>query len=228
MRCILKSVTAVSLLVLLSAVPASAELYGFKAVEPIDPAVAAVGESQLTLEVTEPAAGRAQFVIRNNGPAPSVVTLVAIDDNQMMRGVVCISDRDTDGDAGVDFAFDTRPRQLPGANAEGFSTKFSASPDGSPMDVGISPGESLSLVFAMDRNASFEDLIAALDSGLARAGLFVQGVLENGEGVFLSATRITNGDVPVVPVPGSVLLGMIGVGAVGLLQRRRMNQQPEA
>jgi len=69
---------------------------------------------------------------------------------------------------------------------------------------GIDPGESLSILF--DVEGSFDDVISDLGSGALRVGLHVQRLGTNANG----------GDSYVnVPLPGAVLLGMLGLVAAG-------------
>ena len=60
----------------------------------------------------------------------------------------------------------------------------------------------------------FDDVLSFLDDGGLRIGLHVQGFESGG-----SQSFVNNG---IIPAPGAILLGGIGVGLVGWLRKHRI------
>jgi len=129
---------------------------------------------------------------------------------------------------GVKFSSGARPRNLPGGNGmiPPFKTTkgFSLDSDSPVSRNGIDPGEWLGIVFTLQDNMTVEDVDQALLAGTflapdadpddpmtLRIGIHVQGLPDNDESDLY---------VQHVPVPGAVIMGMLGLGCVGAVNRK--------
>jgi hypothetical protein len=122
-----------------------------------------------------------------------------------------IIDADNGGDAGVDFEDGATPGHLPGFDAGDYGVALVSSADAeSPgSDNGVSPGETLGVLYNLYAGSTYDDLIAGM-----RDGSVIIGIKAQGFGPY-SESFIT------VPAPGAVLLGSLGVCLVGWLRRQR-------
>jgi hypothetical protein len=219
-------------LVAVGATEARADLYYFHGITNNDTTGTdvAIGEAQLSVDVTPYAGGLVLFTFINAvGGAPSSITDVYFDDGTLL-GLSYLIDADESGPAdpytgspGVDFtratlSDDVAPSNLPGGETMSppfvRTALFAADSDGGPGGTtahGVNPGERLGVVFALQSFGTFDDVIDELASGELRIGIHVQG-FANG----YSESFVNNP----VPVPAAVLLGMLGLGAAGLKLRR--------
>ncbi len=184
------------------------ELYPFEVIPAADsdPTDAAIGEAQLTLEVTE-SNGGVLFTFANSGPEPSVIRMAAFE-NDLLASIDSLIEP-----TGVDFEVDGNVANLPRGNSLSppFAEAFTVSAVAPPPPNGVGPDETLGVLFDLEPGVSFANVISAIESGALRVGIHVIAFESGGSESFVA-----------VPLPGSVLLGMLGMGAVGWWQRRRM------
>jgi hypothetical protein len=183
---------------------------------------------QLSVDVTEGTGadtGLVLFTFLNDVGVPSSITHVYFDDGTL--------DEDGDGidfissSAGVSFSIDGTAGVLPGGNNADpdFATSFSAGANsaGGLLSNGVnSSSEWLTVKFAAD----YDDVIAAINLGFTdpygpgwydeslRIGIHVQGI------PYASGTGSTSESYIMTPIPGAVLLGILGLSVVGIKLRK--------
>jgi len=192
--------------------------YSFKhIVEPADSpaqlANGAVGEAQMFVTVGDPGFSQVLFSFTNIGPYVSSLTQVYFDDDGVLSAMTSIDN----SDPGVSFSQYAKPANLPGANrlSPPFVTTpgFSADSDLPKVPKGINPGESLGIIFGLQPDKTFSNVLGSLKNGSLRIGIHVQGFSDGG-----SETFVNNG---IIPAPNALILAAIGTVLVGWLHRQR-------
>lgn len=218
----------VSLLCVLGAQVGSvhAQHFDFWCITDNNPTNAAIGEAQLSLEVTdgEQNPGHVVFIFTNEGPDDCSITDVYFDDGTLTTLTTLIDlDEPEDelhpwfgmGHAGVDFTQDASPPDLPGGEfidppfevSLGFSADSDPPPPSWGVEAALPPDEWLGIEFSMN-GGTLEQVIQELNSGILRVGVHVQGFDAGGSESFVN-----------VPEPATIAL--LGLGGLVLLRRRR-------
>lgn len=183
----------------------------------------AIGVAQLFVELTD-LDSQVKFTFTNTGPEASSITDVYFDDGTLL-GIASITN--TIGLVG--FSQRASPPNLPGGNnvVPHFVTTadFSVHSDPPTQPLGVNPGESLGITFDLQVGRLFNDILNELDLGVLRIGIHVQGYSSSGGESFINNEIINgnggNGGNGVIPVPGAILLGSMGVCIASWLRRHR-------
>ena len=117
----LAALVLIALLGTMRADPAAAGLvYSFDGITNNSALDVAAGEAQLSVNVSDAGGGRVAFKFMNSGPSASSITAVYFDADSLFSGVSIMNA------SGVRFSLGATPPNLPGGNAAGFHTSFSA------------------------------------------------------------------------------------------------------
>lgn len=205
---------------------AQAVSFGFDCITNNNAGDCTIGEAQLGVDVTSYGLGTGSggtdqvlFTFTNTGADQSTISEVYFDDGSLL-GLAGLIDMDdgVGGDPNVDFTQGANPPDLPGGNnidpAFQVTAGFLADADNPAPTWGVSPGESLGIIFDLQAGKAFADTIAALGDGSLRIGLHVINFASGGSESFVNNPTET---IPPVPVPaaawlfGSGLLGLVGI-----------------
>jgi len=210
----------------LSASPAAADtIYSFKNITHKNAANAAAGEAQLSVVVSDAGSNKVSFKFQNSGPVAMSITDVYFDDGTLLGATTL-----ADSGSGVDFAFGATPNDMPGGSSidPKFVTStrgiFSADSDSPIQQMGVNPGEWLTVTFDLINLKTFDDTLAALKLGLTdggndnalRIGIHVQAIGTN-EG---SESFINGSPGSSVPLPGVAVAGAVLMSGAALRRRR--------
>lgn len=198
-----------------AAVPHSASAdvlhLGFKSVTNSIAGDVAIGQAQLSVEVTNVGVGADQvkFIFRNIGPAASSICDIYFDDGGTLQSIAGLVNG-----PGVSFTYGSAsPPDLPGGNNASppfqVTDGFLADSDAPAQPNGINPGEELAILFNLSSGGTFADVKDALTSLDLRIGIHVQGFASGGSESFVN-------DPPVNPVPEPTSLSLLGIGLAGL------------
>lgn len=173
----------------------------------------AIGEAQMFVNARDLGVSQVLFTFTNTGPYASSITDVYFDDDGVLSGIASIGN----SDPGVSFSQFASPSSLPGGRnlTPPFVTTRGFSVDSDPpvRPNGVGPGELLGITFSLANGRIFDNVIAALGSGDLRVGIHVQGFANCGSESFVNNN--------VIPAPGALVLGTIGLGSISWLRRRR-------
>ncbi len=222
--------------VILSA-EAQAELFGFEAISD-NSGESGTMAAQLSVDITDPGGDQVLFTFYNDGPLSSiydvpfpldgVVTEVYLEyfvdvggAEGVLGGLAAIQDNPSEG---VAFYSPTTGSFPEGGGLNPpfdvtYAYDFSAAAEPPPATWGVDPGESLGLLYDIESGKTFADVLAAINQGFEnpltevslRVALHVQKLGEDNE--------YSDGFI-LVPMPGAVILGMLGLCVAGLKLRR--------
>jgi hypothetical protein len=213
----MKRLILLTIIIVLGAHPAYTKAnttYSFECITNNKAIDAATGEAQLFVTASYAGGNDEHFNFANTGPKACSITDVYFDDDAYVLSDIITID---DSDPGVSFSRFAYPWNLPGGDTivPPFITNpgFSADSDVSVITNGVGPNESLGIIFDMTSWNNYDSLISSINSGSLRIGIHVQGFYCCG-----SESFVNNG---IIPAPGAIVLGSIGVILIGWLHRRK-------
>lgn len=203
---------------------ANAALYQFDSITNNNVGDAAIGEAQLSVDVFDDS-GLLTFQFFNQGTEDSSITQIYWDDDASVLDGFAVPPGPTSPDAGVSFSIGASPGNLPAGMSitPQFIADYSVGSNPPVQPNGVNPDETLFVPF--DYSGEFGAVTDALGAGTLRIGLHVQGFASGGSESFINIPNGNgngNGDCPVIPEPGSIILGTIGLVSASFLKRRKL------
>jgi hypothetical protein len=193
---------------------AAAVTYTFNGITNNNAGDTTVGETQLSVNVTDAGGGLVRFELLNAGPAASSITDIYFDDAGLFADLNTIQES-----AGVSFSEGASPGNLPGGNS--ITPKFTvttgllADSDPPVQPNGVNPGEWVAVYLALAAGQTFADVLADLADLSLRIGIHVQGFFGGGSESFI------NNPSPIPLPPAVVLLGTALAGLSFFRIKRR-------
>jgi len=203
----MKRLVLLAVVIALGVHPASTRAnitYSFECITNNKATDAATGEAQLLVAASDAGGNNVLFNFINTGPKTCSITDVYFDDDASVLSAIAMIDN---SDPGVSFSQLASPGNLPGGNTvvPAFVTTLGFSADSDPPIVAI--------IFNLQSGNTFDSVISSMDTSDLRIGIHVQGFYCGG-----SESFINNG---IIPAPGAVVLGGIGVSLIGWLRMRK-------
>ena len=205
-KCYIAFLSLVLVSVFILSTEAQATMFGFENITANNVADAAIGEAQLSVDVTDPGSDQVLFTFHNDGTETCSIADIYFRDGSLTLASII------DG-PGVDFEPGAAPPELPGYPGGTWTSFFTADSEpptfGNGVNNGSPTGEWLSFLFDIDSGYSYNGVITDMLNRSMEIGLHVQGFDGGGSESFVST-----------PVPGAVLLGLLGLGVAGVKLRK--------
>lgn len=173
------------------AMPSQALQLGFSNITHNNSLNATAGESQLFVDITDALGGeklsatQALFKFSNRGSAASSITQIYFDQNASSPLLKSISSITDSGD-GVVFHTPNKNGNLPGGNSVNFTEDFTVDADQPVSQMGVNPGEFVSILFNLSSGKTLENVFQDLLSGSLRLGFHVQAFADGGSEAFVN------------------------------------------
>lgn len=220
----------VSISIIMLATDAKAELFGFGAITN-NSGVSYSYDNQLAVDITQYSSNEVKFVFYNYGPASpytdgspiaGAINEIYFDDTaNVLDGLNTTYGFQWTGTY-VNYEYSgtaTSPADLPGGGTFVATQSLSIQSDSitqAPND-GVNPSETLSVVYYLESGKTYEQFLTALYDGFDgldtfRIGIHVRGILPD--------TLNESDSFIMTPLPGAVLLGILGLGMAGIKLRK--------
>jgi len=206
-------ILALVLVVFFLSTEARAATFGFYNVTGNDLADAAAGEAQLTVDVTDPGSDQVLFTFHNEGSYNMFINEIYFYDGKLSFDSIINS-------LGTSYSVVDEPPFTGNPGLAGYKNQtplslFLATEADSPGTGGggIDPGDSLQIFLNIKDPFDFEEILGDIGSSRIVVGIHVQG---------MGWDTDTDGSEGFVttPVPGALLLGMLGMSVAGMKLRK--------
>lgn len=197
------------------AISAQAATLGFGCITNNSAVDCGIGESQLTVDVSDAGSNTVLFEFFNTGSEQSTISEIYFDDGSLLA-IASIDKTGKNPSIGVSFSEGATPPILPGGNTVTppfvVTAGFLMDADNPAPQWGVNIGESVGITYTLQGAQTFTDVINELTTGQLRIGLHVINFAGGGSESFVNNP---------VPVPAAVwLFGSGLLGLVGVARRR--------
>jgi len=189
------------------------QLIGSSSTEPTD---------QFTMVATQSGTDAISFTFYNNVGETSSITDIYVTGTD---GLLLTPGEITDQSAGVDFSVGADPANLPVGTSYDFYATAGADSNPPVWENGINQtGEYVTWTFALASGVTYDDVIAAINSGELSIGLRAPGY-SGGSASFINTCSIAGCstspsiDTAAIPLPASLWLMLGAMGGLALLSR---------
>jgi hypothetical protein len=207
----LKRLTAIAAVSLVSFAASAGTTYGFESITNSNPIDVAIGQSQFTVEVKD-GGNFVEFLFKNAGPEASSITSIYWNGENTVPGELRFDAWSTTTPGGVDYS---------GPQTGGFGADLLIRPSslGGRVGNGVGPGEDLSAFIT--GGWGYEQVIDGLNSGGLTLGIQAQA-FESGGGEFFTSTDLASvtPSPSVIPSPTAALAG-VAIMSLLVCRRRR-------
>jgi hypothetical protein len=187
--------------------------YNFTSVTDNDPLNAAIGESQLLMDVIDAGNNRVIFNFSNHGPAASAITDVYFEDGTLL-GIASIDDVDPAVSFSQLAQFTDVPTAISTADNFHVTVGFTSDFGDSVYSAGVNPGESIAVAFDLKPRKNFDNVLDDLGSQSLRIAVQMKGFASGGKEALINKSFS-------IPSPDAMVLASIGAGLVIYLRRRK-------
>jgi hypothetical protein len=203
--------------------PAAAVTLGFECISGNDAADCAVGETQLSVDVSDAGSGRVDFTFHNAGPEMSSITDIYWDE------VSLLSFHSLFGTPGeVEFQRFASPADLPdweqASPAFRANARLSVEATSPIASLGVNPGEILTVRFSLRDGKTFERVLQDLADRTLRVGVRMQGFA----GLERCADESFVSLPTTPPIPEPATASLVGLGLLALAAARRRRERASA
>lgn len=204
------AVIAMGMLCAAAAQAGLTQTYDFYNITHNNAANAAIGQSQLSVQVSEYEADQVGFKFMNNGDEDCVITEIYFQAGSLL-GFAWIDDTLPEVDFKEEAVGDVNPKNLPGGKSIDpqfiATSAFSIEPLNPEPHWGVKPGEWVEIVYTLQTGKTYADIVDELDSAAMRIGIHVQAFADGGSESFIT------------PEPATMVL--LGLGGLVLRRHKR-------